>query len=183
MMDGDIKFTLPIPNRSDFLSQDGREFVPLLQLMKGSRSILEIGSRYGASLFNFVANMPDGSRVVSVDLGRCPDVKDHETGIWWKDICAHIANWHDMHIIQGDSHSKEVIEQVTALGPYDFIFIDGDHSSEGVRADWENYGPLGKYVGFHDICLPNVFPLWCEIKQTRRTVEFAHVYGIGVVLP
>lgn len=182
-MDNDIKFAFPIPQNAEFFSQDNREFLPLLQLMKGSRSILEIGSRYGASLFNFAANMPDGSRVVSVDLGRCPDVKEHETGIWWRDICAHIAGWHDMHLIQGDSHSEEVIKQITDLGPYDFIFIDGDHSSEGVREDWENFGHLGKYVGFHDIGLPDVFPLWCEIKKARRTVEFFYTYGIGVVLP
>ena len=35
-------------------------------------------------------------------------------------------------------------------GPYDFIFIDGDHRYEPVKVDWENYAPLGGVVAFHD---------------------------------
>ena len=36
-------------------------------------------------------------------------------------------------------------------GPYDLVFIDGDHSPAGVRADWQNYGPMARLVAFHDI--------------------------------
>jgi len=37
---------------------------------------------------------------------------------------------------------------------FDALFIDGDHSEEGVAADFEMYGPLvrkGGIIGFHDI--------------------------------
>jgi predicted O-methyltransferase YrrM len=38
-------------------------------------------------------------------------------------------------------------------GPVDFVFIDGDHSEEGLRADWQAWSPLiesGGIVALHD---------------------------------
>ena len=45
----------------------------------------------------------------------------------------------------------------TAAGepPVDFIFLDGDHSYEGLRGDWENWVPLvaaDGVVALHDSC-------------------------------
>lgn len=39
--------------------------------------------------------------------------------------------------------------------PVDFLFIDGDHSYEGLRADWESWSPLlapSGIVALHDSC-------------------------------
>jgi predicted O-methyltransferase YrrM len=43
----------------------------------------------------------------------------------------------------------------TARVPIDFIFIDGDHSYEGLRADWEAWSPLvapDGIIALHDSC-------------------------------
>jgi len=53
-------------------------------------------------------------------------------------------------IIQGMSETPGVIEQA-ANETYNYMFIDGDHSHEGVLRDWSNYAPMlerGGYVLF-----------------------------------
>jgi len=56
-------------------------------------------------------------------------------------------------IICGDSTSEEVIQQARELGPFDCVFIDGNHSYEYVKKDLENYSELvnvGGIVSLHD---------------------------------
>ena len=74
------------------------------------------------------------------------------------------------------------------------MFIDGDHSYDGVRSDYEMYAPLvrnGGLVAFHDIVegrpewVGGVPQLWREIKNDSAT-EFVKDhgqggYGIGVL--
>lgn len=52
-----------------------------------------------------------------------------------------------------DSHRPETLDAVAALGPYDFLFIDGDHRRIGIEKDIEMYMPLinsGGIIAFHD---------------------------------
>jgi hypothetical protein len=70
---------------------------------------------------------------------------------------------------------------------FDVIFVDGDHSYEGVKADYENSIRLLNeegYIIFHDIAsrgCPGVVQLWNEIKH-KECLEFVHkdTCGIGV---
>jgi hypothetical protein len=52
-----------------------------------------------------------------------------------------------------DSHRQETLDSVSAFGPFDFLFIDGDHSRVGIEQDIKMYVPLvnpGGLVAFHD---------------------------------
>ena len=91
------------------------------------------------------------------------------------------AMGHEAHLFIGNSRAPSLVAAVQALGPYDFCFIDGDHSYEGVKADWENYGPHAKIVAFHDI-INNVdcFRLWNEIKGGYRHVEYTSSIWLGI---
>ena len=132
--------------------QNKEELEFLLKHVEGKTSILEIGSSFGGTLKRMASVMPRGSRIVSVDMDCDSTPKFLNPLDSLKDTCKKIS-WKggNVELFIGDSHDPKIIEAVSNYGPFDFIFIDGDHSYEGVKADWENYGHMGKVVGFHDV--------------------------------
>lgn len=73
-------------------------------------------------------------------------------------------------------------------GSVDMLHIDGLHTYEAVRTDWNSWLPKMKQNGvvmFHDIVVTHsdfgVRFLWEEIKRDYATIEFHHCNGLGVV--
>ena len=166
-----------------FRPHDPQEFLKLLSWIRGARSLLEIGSRFGYPLVDFAHALAGKGRVVSVDLpdaeGWNDELSKHAIIHLRKNIQALKEEGYDAHLIEADSHLAETVEKVRALGPYDVVFIDGDHSYEGVLQDWTNYGEMGKKIIFHDIRKPEppedpgveVWKLWSKIKSFSPPVE------------
>lgn len=175
-----------------YLEQNQAEFLSLLEHIKHCRSALEIGSRYGESLKAFAHSMQPRSKLVAVDLPYAPGVgagmPDPEP-VLKQTVADLYAAGHETHLIIGDSHDPKVVAMAVAHGPFDFLFIDGDHSYEGAKADWENYGQHAKIVAFHDIINnPGCARVWREVKAEaerlgHRTIEYTQSLwlGIGIV--
>ena len=174
---------------SKYLPHHPKELSHLLSLAVEADSILEIGSRYGTVLY-LLAGAMRGNKVVSIDLPNAPP--------WGNDSRADLERYgrdlrkigFDAKIHIGDSHDDRAIKFAKDNGPYDLVFIDGDHTYEGAKKDWENYGPLGKVVVFHDIIKPGpkerqelgVWRLWEEIKGNKTEfIGEGSKMGLGIV--
>jgi len=103
-----------------------------------------------------------------------------------------------IYLIREDSHELSTLNMVKKIlkgHKLDFLFIDGDHTYDGVKRDFEVYSESvskGGIIAFHDIC-PHppqtgceVNKFWREIKDDYKHVELIKDYkkgwgGIGVL--
>ncbi|MCK1670295.1 class I SAM-dependent methyltransferase [Bradyrhizobium sp. 150] len=136
------------------IAQDEHEISAFCDIVRGegARQYLEIGSHFGGSLWRVARSLPVGSRIVSVDMpgGTKKWAASSES---LKTCAAELQRLgYDVHVIWGNSQSRDVIRKVELLGPYDAIMLDADHRLAGVTADFENYSPMStSIVAFHDI--------------------------------
>ncbi|OPY74914.1 MAG: hypothetical protein A4E65_03691 [Syntrophorhabdus sp. PtaU1.Bin153] len=76
-------------------------------------------------------------------------------------------------------------------GRFDLVFIDGDHSAEWVRRDWDNLGQYAKICMIHDIqetSCPAVTAFWGGMDRVGKTViecldhsSPVPLQGIGII--
>lgn len=138
-------------NRNFYSMQKDTEVKFLMSLVHGHKAkvICEIGSSDGGTLFLLSRAAQPDCRLISIDISYyLSRMFSHRKFAQSKQkiIC-----------IKGDSKSHETIRKVqSALHGHqiDVLFIDGDHSLEGVMNDFVRYSPLVKKGGmifFHDI--------------------------------
>lgn len=161
------------------------------------KSALEIGTCTGGTLFMTCQVADPCATVVSVDLpgGR------FGRGYLWprKFVYRRFAKDNQaLHLLRKDSHDRKTLALIRSLlggELLDFLFIDGDHTYDGVRADFEMYAPLvrkGGLVAVHDIAKHppqvecEVDRFWNEIKQQYPHTEIVKDpqqgwAGIGVL--
>jgi cephalosporin hydroxylase len=147
-------------------SQDLNEFQELLKVFVDLKptNFIEIGSLYGWTLQHFIYYAQEGSKALSIDLPvryfvgpqdwRVEKQESNYKNVW--PFWAKAKNC-KLHLIPHSSQNPETLKQTKNIFDgelIDFIFIDGDHSYNGVKTDYEMYGPLvrkGGVISFHDI--------------------------------
>jgi cephalosporin hydroxylase len=159
-------------------------------------NVLEIGSESGGTFYMW-CRIASGMKI-SIDLptgasgsGNYRDPAMLETRE------KNMHSWApSVYVITGDSHSLEVVQQVRTIlkdQKLDLLFIDGDHTYEGVKADYEMYEGFvkqGGVIAFHDIkdtqhhhilgC--EVAKFWAEFSDYKKEfLSDEHWGGIGVI--
>ena len=154
------------------------------------KRILEIGTARGGTLYLWTQAAAADATIISVDL---PGGKFGGAYLSCRTSFYHtfIKPAQTLKLLRLDSHSPETLDKVKAgfdNQQIDFIFIDGDHTYEGVRTDFYTYGPLvrpGGIIVLHDILarpdLPEiqVYRFWREIKNQYDTKELIGAAGSG----
>ena len=162
------------------------------------KRVLEIGTARGGTLYLWTQATQDDATIVSVDLpggefgGAYPACRIP----FYK---AFARPGQKLHLLRRDSHQLQTLQEVRELfgnQQVDFVFIDGDHTYEGVKSDFVQYGPLvrpGGLIAFHDILprpdLPDiqVDQFWKEIRNKYDSTEFigpeesGRKIGIGLI--
>lgn len=171
----------------------------LLEIIKKMRpkKIMEIGTANGGTLFLLCRTIDEDASIISLDLpggtfgGGYPK---------WKEKLYHsfALPGQKLNLIRADSHKQTSFDKIKNLlkdEKLDVLFIDGDHTYEGVKKDFEMYNNLVRKNGiiiFHDIvghkrnkeCQVDKF--WDEIKKKNKGIEIIENKdqgwaGIGVI--
>lgn len=176
--------------------QDESELNAFLDIVgaENVKSYLEIGAKFGGT-FRRVASAMRG-RMIAVDLPGGTRAWNESRPALTKHVDELRAEGYDARVIWGDSTDPKVIKQVSALGPFDLVLIDANHTLPYVTKDWQTYGPMARIVAFHDISWRrapewkgiriDVPQFWDSIKEPYRHEEIrlcptGKNNGIGVL--
>lgn len=176
--------------------QNHKEIIKASEFFKSLevKNFMEIGTDQGGTFAIWSKLSQDGIRI-SLDLphgqfGRS-DYNVDRRDLYLKSLGNNVT------LIHGDSHDESIPEKIKYILSgelLDFLFIDGDHTYEGVKKDYDMYSRFvksGGWIGFHDIkntefhrnanCRVDI--LWNELEGEK--IEFidsnSDYGGIGFI--
>ncbi len=181
LFDGTYTHLLQIPEElADFII-----YLKKAEKTRGKlRNMLEVG--FGNGSTNTILNkFFQFEKIVVIDNFSANTSNDS--------LVANLRN-KNLIVLCGNSTSEWCIKNAEKLGPFDLVFIDGNHQEPFVQKDFENFGSLIRKNGFialHDIASkewPDVSKKWSEIKKNKNLnykeficTDYKIQFGIGLV--
>lgn len=153
------------------------------------RCFVELGTHYGNSYFAIVQAIDDermDCRAFAVDTWQ----GDEHSGLYGAEVFEAV----DGHNRQYYSHFSTLVRSTFddavehfGDGEVDLLHIDGHHTYESVKQDYETWLPKlseAAVVLFHDIAVRErdfgVHRLWDEVSSAHPAFAFDHGHGLGV---
>jgi len=161
----------------------------LIKIMR-PRVIVELGTHYGDSYFAFCQSLKDCSidcKAYAVDTW----MGDEHAGHYGDDVYRQVLGVNERHYNHFSRLIRSTFDEAAdgfPAGTIDLLHIDGLHSYEAVRHDFETWQHLlsdKSVVLFHDTNVRErgfgVWKLWEELKDQYPSFEFEHGHGLGVL--
>lgn len=152
---GTVNETTGKPNQAELF------IVNVLARHRGARNIFEFGTFTGRSTYYFTGATPD-TRVITLDLPPGPGRTIPDVGLYF------IKSDREDRITQLLTDSRK-FDPAPYEKKMDFIFVDGDHSYEGVKNDTEKAFKMlapGGVILWHD------YGASSDLGLVRYFVEF-----------
>ncbi len=130
-----------------------------LYVERAPRRVLEIGVYYGGTLREWLVNAAPDATVVAVD----PQHRNPELYEGWRHG--------NTDLIVIDARAEDSHDEIEQHGPYDWVFIDGDHTDAAVLHDVSLCLPLvapGGLMLIHDIAYDTETPPRVEFDALTR---------------
>ncbi len=162
-------------------SQNKKEFDQFYKYLSEKKldTIVEIGTDKGGTLFVWSTLVERGGLIVSMDLESRRNYSS-ERRKFYSLFC--LIRFCTIKFIPGNSHlieTKKLLLNSLSGRKVDFLFIDGDHSYNGVKEDYYLYEDIvkdGGVIAFHDIRTDRencgVPKFWNEIKEVYGKEHF-----------
>jgi hypothetical protein len=155
------------------------------------RVIVELGVQAGLSYFCFcqaVQELGVGARCFAVDTWE----GDSHTDPYGEEIFTEVTRHNEEHYAAFSTLMRMRFEDALPRfedGSIDLLHIDGFHSYEAVKTDFETWYPKvvpGGIVLFHDVAARirdfGAWRFWKEAQETQpETFSFNHGFGLGVL--
>ena len=153
--------------------------------------VVELGTHKGTSFWSFCQAVKDenlDAKLFAVDTWK----GDKHTGFYGEEIFKEVKEIQKKYYgeLKIDFLRKAFDEAVSDFEnkSIDLLHIDGLHTYEAVKHDFENWISRvkdGGVVMFHDIFVSNndfgVYKLWEELKKKYKSIEFYHSFGLGIL--
>jgi predicted O-methyltransferase YrrM len=193
------KFPFKYLGWSIYPQQVKEELTQFLKIVASQdpKTVLEIGTSTGGTLFALSKLVNPQSLIISIDL---PGGKFGGGYSGWRTqyYKSFATKRQSMKLVRQNSHSKSTLQKIKNIlagRKLDLLFIDGDHTYLGVKRDFEIYSGLvrkGGIIAFHDIAVEppesgcEVHKFWAELKRQfphKEIIENPNQgwAGIGII--